>query len=80
MQIGDYRTARQVAEWNPLGKRADQSTHGKMGFGTACKEETSRNKKKKNCLWAEGNCVFTKKIPLIMNIFCTRTLNHFRGN
>jgi hypothetical protein len=48
---------------------ADQSVHGRMGLGTACKEETSRIKNvliqssggKKLCLLVEENCVFTEK-------------------
>jgi hypothetical protein len=50
------------------GGTADQSTHGKFGLGTVCKEETSRMRNvsieifrgKKLCLWVEENCVFTE--------------------
>jgi hypothetical protein len=42
MLMQECRADRQVAEWNPQrkGDVADQSTHGRMGLGTACKEET----------------------------------------
>jgi hypothetical protein len=46
MRMEDCKITRHAAEWNPQEKRgaADQSIHGRMGLGTACKEETSRMK------------------------------------
>jgi hypothetical protein len=43
MRMVCCRIARRVAEWNPQGTRRamDQSTHGRMELGTACKAETS---------------------------------------
>jgi hypothetical protein len=51
------------------GDAANQSIHGRIGLGIACKEETSRMKNisnessggKKLCVWIEENCVFTEK-------------------
>jgi hypothetical protein len=51
------------------GVAADPSTHGRMGLGTTCREETLKMKDvsivssggKKLCLWIEENCVFTRK-------------------
>jgi hypothetical protein len=53
------------------GGPADQSIHGRMGLGTACKEEALRMKNisiessggKKICLWVEENCIH-RKIPI----------------
>jgi hypothetical protein len=50
------------------GDAADQSVHGRMGLGTACKDETLRMNNvsivssggRKLRLWVEENCVFTK--------------------
>jgi hypothetical protein len=47
---------------------ADQSTHGRMALGKACKGETSRMTNvlikssggRKLCLWVEKNCVPTE--------------------
>jgi hypothetical protein len=39
----DCRLARQVAEWNPQGKRR-RGRHGRMEVGTAYREETLRMK------------------------------------
>jgi hypothetical protein len=47
----------------------DHSALGRIGLGTACKEETSRRKngsiknsgEKKLCLWVEENCIFPEK-------------------
>jgi hypothetical protein len=50
------------------GGTPDQSVHGRMGLGTACKGEASRMKNvsiessgKKLCFWVEKNSVFTEK-------------------
>jgi hypothetical protein len=59
------------------GGAADQSVHGRMGLGTACKGETSRVKNisiespggRKLCLWVEENCVFTGTIPKYTHIY-----------
>jgi hypothetical protein len=54
---------------------ADQSIHGRMGLGIACKEETSKIKNVsiessggKNCLWAQDNYVFTEKFLYIYKL------------
>jgi hypothetical protein len=43
-RMENCRIARQIAEWNPQGDggAADQSTHGRVGLGTARKGETLR--------------------------------------
>jgi hypothetical protein len=80
MRMGDCRIARLVAVWNPTGKKggaADQSIHGGMGLGTACKGETLRMKNvsiessggRKVCLWVEKNCVFKE------NSYIYKTMN-----
>jgi hypothetical protein len=56
------------------GGAADQSIHGRMGLGTACKEETLRMKNvsivssegRKLCLWVEKDCVPTEKFIYIL--------------
>jgi hypothetical protein len=55
------------------GGAADQSIHGRMGLGTACKGETLRMKNvsiessggNKICLCVKENCVFTEKFLCI---------------
>jgi hypothetical protein len=67
---------------------ADQSIHGRMGLGTACKAETSRTKNvsidssggKKKSIWVEENCDFTenfyiKRIYYFINIFTFKLLS-----
>jgi hypothetical protein len=52
------------------GGAADQSIYGRMGLGTACKEETSKVKNvsiesfggKELCFGVKGNWVFTEKL------------------
>jgi hypothetical protein len=71
MRMEDCRTTRQVGEWNPQGRggEADQSARGRIGLGTARKEETSRMKHvsiessggKQLCRCFEKNYVFTEK-------------------
>jgi hypothetical protein len=46
------------------GVAADQSAHGRVRLGTACKEECFDQKlwrEKKLCLWVEENCVLTEE-------------------
>jgi hypothetical protein len=48
---------------------ADQSIHGRVGLGTACKGETLKMENvsiessggRKVCLWVEKNCIFKEK-------------------
>jgi hypothetical protein len=71
MQIEDCRLARQVAEWNPQGRRRGGRPVN------AWKEGTEESLQRRNfnddecfdgcsgaggiCLWVEENCVFTEK-------------------
>jgi hypothetical protein len=63
------------------GGAADQSIHGRMGLGTAYKEETLKNDSmvssggRKSYLRVEENCVFTEKFiyflaaPAVFDLF-----------
>jgi hypothetical protein len=75
MRMEDCRIARQVAEWNPQGKRRRDRpvSTWKDGITEVCKEGTSGMKNvsivssggRKLCLWFEENCAPTGKFLYI---------------
>jgi hypothetical protein len=70
----EWRIAKLLDRLQNGTHRGDQSIHGRMGLGTACKEETSRMKNvlilssggRKLCVWAEESCVCTEKFRYVL--------------
>jgi hypothetical protein len=75
MQIEDCGTARQVAEWNPPGKRRQGRPVNtwKDGIWDSMQRRNLKDQEEKLHLWIEENCVFSLSLSLSLSRTQTST-------